>query len=32
MLMTIILVLVLIGFACLGGWFIIRALGSRRRY
>jgi hypothetical protein len=31
MLLTIILVLVLIGFAGLGVWFLIRAAGGRRR-
>ena len=31
MLMTVILVLVLIALAGLGGWFVIRALGGRRR-
>ena len=31
MLMTVILVLVLIAFAALGGWFVIRALSGRRR-
>jgi hypothetical protein len=31
MLMTVILVLALVGFACLGGWFIIRAFSGRRR-
>ena len=31
MLMTVILVLVLIAFAILGGWFVIRALSGRRR-
>jgi hypothetical protein len=31
MLMTVILVLVLIALAGLGGWFVIRALSGRRR-
>jgi hypothetical protein len=31
MLLDAILVIVLLGFACLGGWFVIRALDGRRR-
>jgi len=31
MLLTVILVLVLIGFAALGLWFVIRVLSGRRR-
>jgi hypothetical protein len=31
MLMTVILVLVLIGLAGLGGWFVVRGLSGRRR-
>jgi len=31
MLVNVILVIVLLGLAGLGGWFVIRALGGRRR-
>jgi len=31
MLVTVILVLVLLALAGLGGWFVIRAVGGRRR-
>jgi len=30
-LVNVILVILLLGFVGLGGWFVVRALGSRRR-